>query len=128
MLTGFRMTSVMRTSTHSSVTKHVGTNTTIRARIPMHSGVLASQSDKEFDQAYAEPLWSLPAGEGPHSASLGLFASRIETGRSRETKPKGGNDLIRIGWHGCFAAKVLMYVSTFVGDPIVCGSLHQAHF
>jgi hypothetical protein len=88
MLTGFRMTSVMRTSTLSSVTKHVGTNTTIRARIPMHSGVLASQSDEEFDQTYAEPLSSLPAGEGPHSASLGLFASRIETGRSWETKPK----------------------------------------
>jgi hypothetical protein len=59
MLTEFRMTSAMRTSTLSSVTKHVGANTTIRARILVRSGVPASQSDEEFDQRegpYGDPL------------------------------------------------------------------------
>jgi hypothetical protein len=50
------MTSVMRTSTLSSVTKHVGANITIKALILMRSGALESQPGEEFDQAYAEPL------------------------------------------------------------------------
>jgi hypothetical protein len=86
MLTGFRMTSAMRTSTLSSVTKHVGANTTIRARILVRSGVPASQSDEEFDQTCAELLWSLPARGGALWRSLGLCVSWIETGKSRETK------------------------------------------
>ena len=73
MLTGFRMTSVMLTSTLSSVTKHVGANTTIRARLLVRFGALASQSDEEFDQAYAEPLWSLPARGGAPWRSLGTL-------------------------------------------------------
>jgi hypothetical protein len=78
MLTGFRMTSVMRTSTLSSVTKHVGANTTIRARILVRSGVLASQSDEEFDRdvrwAVMEPT---RPGRGPMALLWG-FVSGIE--------------------------------------------------
>lgn len=73
MLTAFRMTSVMRTSTLSSVTKHVGANTTIRVRILVRSGALASQSEEEIDQAYAEPLWSLLARGGAPWRSLGAL-------------------------------------------------------
>ena len=74
MPTGFRMTSVMRTSTLSSVTKHVGANITVKALIPVRSGVLASQSDEEFDKAYAESLWSLPArGAAPGRSHMALY-------------------------------------------------------
>lgn len=73
MLTGFRMTSAMRTSTLSSVTKHVGANTTVKALILVHSGVLASQSDEGFDKAYDEPLWSLSArGAAPGRSPIAL--------------------------------------------------------
>jgi hypothetical protein len=88
MLTGFRMTSVMRTSTLSSVTKHVGANITIKALILMRSGALASQPGEEFDQAYAEPLWSPLAWGAAPWRSPGLCVSGIGTGRSREAKPK----------------------------------------
>ena len=58
----------MRTSTLSSVTKHVGANTTIKALILVRSGVLASQSDGEFDKAYLSRYGAYPTGERPHDA------------------------------------------------------------
>jgi hypothetical protein len=79
MLTGFRMTSVMRTSTLSSVTKHVGANTTIKGLILVRSRVLASQSGEDFDKGYAEPLWSLPArGAAPRRSPMALCIRELK--------------------------------------------------
>ena len=97
MLTGFRMTSVMRTSTLSSVTKHVGANTTVKGLILVRSGVLASQSNEEFNKAYAEPLWSLPARGAAPGRSPMVLCIGDRNRRKPGGKTAGSNDLVRIG-------------------------------
>ena len=91
------MTSVMRTSTLSSVTKHVGANITIKALILMRSGALASRSGEEFDQAYAEPLWSPPAWGAAPWRSPGALRIGDWHRQKPGGKTEGGDDLVRIG-------------------------------
>jgi len=79
----------MRTSTLSSVTKHVGANTTAKALPLVRSGILASQSDEEFDKAYGLGCYgAYPPWKRLQSAPLWFCVSGIEAGGSQEARLK----------------------------------------